>query len=462
MLVTNKSRFHIRLQNVLFVILFFGILGVAGWLSTEYVYKADWTASHSNTLSKASKTLVSGLKGTLHITAFARREPELRKQIRDIVGRYQQVDPAITLSFVDPDAEPDRVRTLGITANGELHIEYQGRTQNVSTLDESSITNALQRVARSSTRWIVFLIGHGERKPHGTANFDLGNFGKQLKTKGFQTETLNLAENPKIPDNTAALVIAGPQTALLPGEVKIITDYVNDGGNLLWLGDPGPLYGLKPLADELGIQFLDGTVVDPTSRIFGINDPTAVLVAKYGSSPITHGFDQATLFPRAAGLDFHKKDDWNDTPFLQTLPRSWLETGKLEGEISFDAKAGDKQGPIAIGLSLTRDIKPPAPKGKVAVESEKPRTQRIAVIADGDFLSNAYLGNAGNLDLGLNLFNWLSDDDQYISVDVKSAPDVNLQLTPTAQGLISGGFLIALPLMLLFGGIMIWIRRRRR
>jgi gliding motility-associatede transport system auxiliary component len=302
----------------------------------------------------------------------------------------------------------------------------------------------------------VFLTGDGERDPLGQHNFDLGDFGKQLQDKGIKVETLSLAANPTIPGNTSVLVIAGPQSDLLPGMVNIIRDYLKKGGNLLWLADPGSLYGLQPLAEDLGVRFGAGTIVDPESQLFGINDPKILLVPKYEDAGITKDFTTATLFPAATSVDEDKDSigGWQADGFLKTLPRSWLETGKLEGQVNYDPKHGDRLGPLSIGLALSRPLK--AAKGASAGE------QRVVVTGDGDFLSNSYVGNGGNLQLGLNIFNWLAHDDSYISINPRPAPDLTLILTPFAQGLIGFGFLLALPLILLASGIAVWLRRRRR
>ena len=89
-------------------------------------------------------------------------------------------------------------------------------------------------------------------------------------------------------------------------------------------------------------------------------------------------------------------------------------------------------------------------------------TQRVIVTGDGDFLSNTYLGNAGNLDLGLNMVHWLSHDDAFIDIHVKAAPDTTLELGRVAQGVIGLGALIGLPILLMTSGLVIWLRRRRR
>ena len=94
--------------------------------------------------------------------------------------------------------------------------------------------------------------------------------------------------------------------------------------------------------------------------------------------------------------------------------------------------------------------------------AEATGTQRIVVIGDGDFLSNTYLGNGGNLNLGLNLVHWLSHDDAFIDIQVKTAPDTTLELGRTAMATIGLGSLIGLPALLLLTGLVIWLRRRRR
>ncbi len=90
------------------------------------------------------------------------------------------------------------------------------------------------------------------------------------------------------------------------------------------------------------------------------------------------------------------------------------------------------------------------------------REQRIVVVGDSNFLSNAYLGNGANAELGLNIFNWLSHDDQLISITATTASDIKLELSKLAQMFIGFGFLFVLPLLLIASGTFIWWRRRQR
>ena len=462
MKVTSRSRRLIRLQNVLFVILFLSVAGLLAWLSTLYTYQSDWTANGRNTLSQASVAILKELNAPVTITAFVREETTLlRKRIAELSGRYQRYKPDMTLDFVDPDVEPQRVRELGITSEGELVIAYQGRTEQIDNVSENSLTNALQRLVRGGDRTIAFLEGHGERNYQGDASYDLSSWVRQLKAKGIKVRGLNLGTSTAVPKDVSVVVIAGPQVKVLPGEATILKQYISEGGNLLWLADPGELHGLAPLADELGIKIVPGIIMDPNiaqvgKMLFGTDDPRVTLVASYGTHPIVKGFQLNTLFPLAAGIKVQDNTAWDHETFLQTLSNTWSETSQTSGQITFDP-ASDITGPLAIGVALTRK------NGQTNDKTEdQDSSQRIVVMGDGDFLSNGFLGGGGNLQLAMNIINWLLQDDELIAIPAKTAQDLSLELSDTEIAAIGFGFLLVLPLGLLGSGLLIWYRRRKR
>lgn len=451
--LNRKTRRQLRLQSAGFALLFLVAIGMLAWLSTRYHIEADLTATGRHTLSEASAALLRKMDGPIRITAYAREEglSASRKLIADLVGRYQRAKHDIRLEFINPDLAPERVRREGITLEGEIVIEYRGRTENVQDANEQAVTNALQRLAREGQRKLLFLSGHGERRPDGPANHDLSTWAGQLEKQGFTVDTLNLAAQPEIPSDTGVLVIAGPQVDLLPGEVTLLLEYVSHGGSLLWLTDPGERHGLTALAEALGVGFVPGLIVDPTTQMLGISDPAFVIVADYPPHPVTDELAAITLFPKAVGLTLSSPEGWTGQPLLRSVPRSWSETGELSGTISYD-EGSERLGPIGVGVTLSRTLG----------EGQNRRTQRVAVIGDGDFLSNAYLGNGANAQLGNRLVNWLSRDDAFITIPARTAPDTRLELTETLSIIIGFGFLIVLPGALLGSGIWIWLRRRKR
>ena len=447
MLISKKSRQQLRIANASFVLLFLAAVGLLQWLSLDYHLEFDWTQNNRHSLSPASLATLETLDKPLAISAYASVRQGQRKVITDLVDRYRRHKSDIELEFIDPDKEPERVRKDNVQFDGEILLRYGDAKETLTGLTEESFTNALTRLGHRGERWLVFLAGHGERSPDSQRNFDLSTWANQLRKRGFKTKSLQLAENPQIPRNTTALIIAGARTRLLKGEIKTIMEYVKNGGNLLWLADPGPLHGLEPLAEYLGIEFQPGMVVDPASETI-TQSAGSVLIASYNNHAIVKNFKNLSVFPNAIGLQYKSFEDWKHASFLDTRETAWTETGKLEGQVNFD-KGKDIPGPITLGLTLTREL-------------EDKAEQRVVVVGDGDFLSDAIIGNGGNLDLGLSMMNWVSQDDAYVSIPVRTAIDQGINLSRTAQASIVGIFMLALPVLLVGAGITIWLKRRKR
>jgi ABC-type uncharacterized transport system involved in gliding motility auxiliary subunit len=439
------QRLQLRLASAGFVLLLAALVGLTLWLSRDYHLRLDWSAGGRHSLSEASTALLARLDQPLAVTAFASSNKELRKRIIEFIARYQRHKRDLTLEFVDPDSEPTRVRAAGIRVDGELVVAYGGRSEHLERLSEEALTNLLSRLARGGERWIVFLSGHGERSPERQANHDYSTLAAQLKRRGLSARALALGQ-AEIPRNTAVLVIAGPRSRLLGGEIRKIEDYLARGGNLLWLADPGPLHGLEPLAERLGIEFHPGTVVDPTSQALTGSSPAFYVATRYPAHPALHGFDLMTLLPEAAALSFQAPSGWQAQALLETGETAWAESRFPAEQVRYDAGA-DRRGPLSLGVTLARE--------------HEGRPQRVTVLGDGDFLSNTFLGNGGNLEFGLALLNWTAADEQQLSVPARTVADTRLDLSPSAQFALALGFLVVLPLALVAIGVTVWWRRRR-
>jgi ABC-type uncharacterized transport system involved in gliding motility auxiliary subunit len=434
----RRLRLRFAAQNGAFVVLVFVLAGLLVLLARDNRVQWDLTTTGRNTLSAASIEVLRKLEDPVVVTAYATpqdpRFGDLRKRIRDFIARYQREKPDVQLEFVDPREQPKAAARAGVRMNGELVIEYGDRSERLANLSELDFTNLLIRLSRPDQRLVMSLQGHGERSLVGAANHDLGDFGKQLSVKGIKVDALNLAVAPDVPQNIAALVIASPQTEVFPSEVDKLLRYVERGGSLLWLIDQESMQGLEPLAERLGLVLSPGVVVDPDAIVRGGRPVMSVAPpGAYSAHPISRPLQLNTVFPFARAIGTSAVEGWTITPLLEVAPRGWLETDDLSGRIAFD-KERDTPGPITIAIALER--------------LREERTQRVVVVGSGHFLANMYLGNGGNLDLGVNIVNWLTGDDRLISIQPRSAPDVSLTLSKSWLLGIVVSFLIALPLVL--------------
>lgn len=454
MKVDSKTRLQFRLQSGIFLLLFIALLTVLAWLSNRYSYTFDMSANQRNSLSRESALLVEGIEYPLQITLFASPINDSKPLLETLFERYQQLQPNISFQSLNPDLHPDLLRAHDILYDGEVLLEFQGRSEKLTQVSEANVSSAIQRLLRQGERWLVFLEGHGERHPFREANHDLSLLATALARKGYTIEGLNLTQTSSVPENTDVLILASPKVPLLPGELEILRGYIDQGGNLLWLADPEQaIDGLDLLADHLAIEFLPGIIVDPNSQLMGLDRVDFALVTEYPRHAITRNLESMSLFPQAQPIEFHGADEWRRQNFLRSDSRSWNETGELRGEVFKGDHDDEIFGPLNIGITLARSQQD---SDGTLVE------QRVVIIGDADFLSNRYLGNGGNLEIGTNLINWLSHDDRLIAISPRPAPDTRLELSPSSQYAIAFTFLLVLPLGLLISGVRIWLQRRKR
>ena len=435
------------LRNVLLVLLLCGAALGLNYLASQHHVQRDVTYTASNSLTAASIDVITQLTGPLNITVYATeqdaRQGDVRKIIRDFLSLYQRYKTDINLVFIDPEKEPEKAREARIQLNGEMIVEYAGRSEHLTQINEQLLSSTLLRLAHTKSQLVMYLSGHGERKLDGIANFDLGApFGAKLKQNGYKLGSLNLALAQEVPSNVSALVITQPQADMLPGEVDKLLRYVDRGGNFLWLIDAEPLHGLERLAEKLDLVLPPGIVIDPAAAEMRA-PATWSIGAGYTPHIITRNFNLITAFPQARPLTWNEGSEWQRHALVEVAARGWVSHS---GKGKFD-KAHDTPGPVIIATALQRNI--------------QDREQRIVVVGNGAFLSNSFAGNGGNIDLGMNMVNWLAGEEHLITLQPRSSKDSNLTLSKTQLGIIGLGFLLVVPLLLASWGIYLWWKRRR-
>ena len=455
MKLTKKSRLQLSIQKFIFLLLFISGIGMAAWTTNHYNYQFDLTANQRHSLSSSSTDLLNILDKPITVHAYT-TDDVVQKAVQEILSRYQRIKSDFDLHILNPDLNIAQAQRDGVVMDKPFAfvIHYNNRMEHIDSLSEQAISNALLRLNRRDNQLVVFLSGHGERELEGKNQRAYTKLNQQLTDIGFNLKTINLLNKP-LPSNTKLLVIAAPYHDYLTGEVDQIEKFINDGGNILWLTDPGSLYGLDKLATSLGLQLQDGIIVDNNPdlrRTLKITSPAIIPVTEYSLHTITAAIRYNTLFSLVRGIspltNENTVNNWQAEALFNSFGKSWSETGGLKEEMVFNSAEGDIAGPITIAVALHRKL------------DEQSSSQRVVVVGDSDFLSDSYIGAGANLDLGLNIFNWLIGDDAFVSIEVKSSPDTKLVLNDTELMIIAFGFFLIIPLALLIIGFRIWHKRK--
>jgi ABC-type uncharacterized transport system involved in gliding motility auxiliary subunit len=460
------------------------LIGI-NWAVTRRDKRWDLTASASYTLSDQTIKVVSNLKTPVKVLVFD--TPGGFQRFRDSLTMYTTASPNLQVEYVDIDREPARAREYGIVAPGTVVMEYDGRREKVMSEREQELTNNLIKVTTGRQVKAYFVQGHGERDMLGNDRPGYASVVEALKRDNYTVDKTVLAQSPEgVPADASVLIIAGPTSDFLKPEVDAIRTYLRKGGKALFLLDPPVGESartpptLEALLKEWGITLGHDLVIDISGmgQLLGTGADTPV-VASYPQHQVTENFDLLTAFPLAQSV--RGVADTNlglalTENVINTSERSWSEADVKSiatgGKVSLDEKAGDQRGPITIALSLAMDAPDAPASAPNAAAADKPADgakpedapkkpqMRIMVVGDSDFASNAAAGVQGNADLFVNMNNWLTQQEDLISIHARDAGDRRVTMTADQQRRVLWLSLLFIPGLILGSGVYTWWQRR--
>jgi len=407
----------------------------------------DLTKDKIFTLSDQTTGVLKGLKEKVAIQAFySGGEPEYQ-ELDSRLRQYKAQTDKLTVEFVDPFKHPARVKELNISQSGPRIIVTSGNKEaRAKETSEEALTNALIEVSRGSTKKIYFTKGHGEHAVADNTERGLKQFVDNLKSEGYQTDEIVLAEHKEMPADTQALVVAGPVAGLTEGEAKLVKEWVEKGGKLVAMIDPGVQSGLESAFEGWGIHVGKDEVIDPEAQ-----NPEVAIAQSYADHPITQPrsspFALATIFPLARSVSKTQvaPAGWTVTELAKTGPRAWGETGSVtSGAVKFDP-AQDLKGPVSLAATSTKGAE-----------------TRVVVVGNSLFASNGYYRLSGNKDFALNAVSWTAKEESRISIRPKQRQGNHLFLSAEQKRTMTLFAFDLLPFGLLFAGLVVWQTRKSR
>jgi hypothetical protein len=313
--------------------------------------------------------------------------------------------------------------------------------QNVKAVFETVLWQMLSR----KQQWVTFIEGHGEASPFSQAPNDFSQLHQILKQKGWPVAAQNLAQMPIISDNTGLLVVANSKQEWQAKETQLVLQYLAKGGNLLLLIDPNNKLPFE-LLDHIGVELVDGTLVDWQGYQSGTPHPAIVIIQPNNQHAVTQNIQQVLAFPWSTGLNATKKNKKQDVllePILSTNKSVWNELAVDAETITFDQRLGEQQQNYILALSHT-NLK---------------NGQKIIVVGDSHFAANSAINNYANKQLALNFVSWLTNIKS--SQIVQKHNDHSIQPSQGLQFFMKWFFTCILPLfVLLLAGIGFYQRKQ--
>ncbi|RZS69368.1 Gldg family protein [Pseudobacter ginsenosidimutans] len=353
-----------------------------------------------------------------------------------------------------------------------MQVKYKGKTTFLRTFqdggmwpDEAQVAAALSRLQNLQMPKVLFISGNLERDPFifGERGYSIGAGAKEnrpsLVNNGFDVDTISLDHRDILSEkeNIAMVVLADPKTELSAIKKEKIQQFINGGGNMLILGEPGKEDLLNPLMTTLGVQFDKGNLIQVskhnTPDILGpfLTDSAAYLADEHKLIQFRTKFIDSLY----TGMESVTPVVYSDTgsfaiqPLVKAMPQVWLKRGKLVKDsvqpVINIAEGDHKNGPFMPVVALSR--------------KQNNKEQRIVVAGDADFMSNRYLG--GDY-LGRGIYCWL-DHQEYPVYGPRPIPKDNvIKITPNTASALKVSFVWILPAAVALLGSIILIRRKRK
>jgi ABC-type uncharacterized transport system involved in gliding motility auxiliary subunit len=452
-----KLQFRQKKMNIRFVkyganalftaLIVLGIIILLAFISNRHHFRKDLTAGGLYSLAEQTKSILNDLNKDVNIYAFYKKTDEA--MVKDLLDEYAYRSRFVNYEFIDPNEKPQLARRYNVTQYNTIVVESGVKRETITDFSESNLTNAMIKVTRELDKVIYFLQGHGERTIDGEKSQDFKRAVEGIRSENYLVKALNLAEEKQIPIDCSVLVTAGPKSDFFQFELDTIKSFISKGGKFMALIDPQTNPNIIDFLANYKIKMADNIVVDDSGigQLFGMG-PEIPLVSGYEDHEIFKDFNIMTFYPVARSVETTTEGESGFTTkiLFKTTPRSWAEADYTK---------------MPVGLDSDRDIRGPVPLAVVSTKTlQDNKKAQVLVVGDADFASNAYIRNSGNYDLFLNMVNWMAEEEDMITIRPKEIDDRRVTLTQKDSKIILYLCVIALPLLVVIGGVVVYFKRR--
>ena len=444
----------------------------------------DLTKEKFYSLSEESKNQIKNVEQEIEIYVFGYEE---NSSVVDLIKQYAKYKENIKYEVVSTETRQDIAQKYDVSstdesngtiviANGDRKVKvsatdlysYDYNTYETVDLTEQKLTNSILAVTLDNAPKIYFLTGHGEY----TLKDYMTTLNTKLKGEVNEVESLDLLVSNKIPDDCQALVIVSPTTDFTDYETDIITGYINNGGDILWLSDystSGALTNVNKVLNMYGIDLANnGIILEQDKSAMLMQTPNLILPNLSSESEITRPIVSGgkVLLFNSGKIDIKSKEELENlgvdvTKLLTTTDSAIFRTDLSNSSTS--PSSGEEAKEYVVGALASKTISNDN-------ESENTKKSNLVIYANAIFaidypiqISNqaAYaIDFYNNQDLILNSISYLTERTDTITIR-KTYTSVPYTAT-ASQDIVVRLLIFIVPIVIIAIGIVVWVIRKRR
>ena len=441
----------------------------------------DFTQEKLYTLTDESKERVKDIDKDVNIyfVGYSDDDADL-----SLAKQYKSANERIVAEAVDANSRPDLAEKYGIeTDSTGIIVEcgdrskvltssdlvtYDTSTYETISIAEEKLTSAIISVTTDDIPKVYFLEGYSDF----TLDYNMYYLSIYLENEITEVDTLNILSTGKVPDDCDTLVITSPSQDFSNEAKTAIIDYINRGGNILWLNAAMSVSADLPNVNEVlalyGVNPFDVGVIRETDSSRMVANSPDLVIPNLESSKMTEDiYSDGIIFryPTRININEDGLEDLNvvETDLVTTSEESYFRTDFNNS--SSAAAEGEETGSFVVGAELEKTITEANEEtGASAVTSTLIIYGENYFISDYPFAQDSQYGaiqvSTYNKDLVLNSLAYLADREEDITAR-KSTGTVTYTATEQ-QDTIVRIIIFAVPVIIILIGLIVWQRRRRK
>lgn len=403
-------------------------------------------------ISKTSRNLLKDLEYDIKFTVYADKS-STDERIKTFLERYTALTDKISVEWINPVDHPQALQENEDAQSNSIVVscEETGKSATVLFTDiivqdyssyyttgsasdsefdaDGQLTSAINQITTDVSKKIYYTTGHGET----TLSTSLSD---ELEKSSVTTEELNLLMVEEIPSDCDLILIDAPTSDISEQEETMLLNYMSEGGKVIYvMGDASTeTPNLNAFMEQYGMTKTDGYIADMQRCYQG--NYYYIFPEISASGDLGDGLESdMVLLVNSAG--FTVQEDFRDT-----LSVTQVMTTSSEG------------------YAVTEEAQTQGEYTLAAVAEED--DAKLTVIASESMINSRiteYFSNLDNSRLFLNLVMNNFDDVENLSIKAKSL-SVELNTVQHA-GSISTALIFGVPAVVLIGGFVIWMKRRK-
>ena len=442
----------------------------------------DFTQEKLYTLTDESKERVKDIDKDVNIyfVGYSDDDADL-----SLAKQYKSANERIVAEAVDADSRPDLAEKYGIeTGSTGIIVEcgerskvltssdlvtYDATTYETISIAEEKLTSAIISVTTDDIPKVYFLEGYSDGF---TLDYGMSYLNVYLQNEITEVDTLNILSTGNVPDDCDTLVIPSPTQDFSEEAKTAIINYINRGGNILWLNAAMAISVDLPNVNEVlalyGVNPFEVGVIMETNSSRMVTDSPNLIIPNLGYSKITEDiYSDGIILANATKININEEglEDLNvvETELATTSEGAYFRTNFNNS--STTAVEGEETGPFVVGAELEKTITETNEE-----TGESALTSTLIIYGENYFISDYSLTqdyqypaiqmSTYNKDLVLNSLAYLTDREEDITAR-KSTGTVTYTATEQ-QDTIVRIIIFAVPSVIIIIGLIVWQKRRRK